>query len=220
MTSRCKLWPEYGNGSTAWYMDGWGEFQKELYQGEGKKGRHPPVFLRHMGFGLHAETGFRKVYAGEAFEWQKKSRKIGPARGNCILYLCMLMYSGDLDANETIGDGGGWKYANSQFSDENRQDAISRVSAVQNSVGGPRWEHWRSGGWNTLSHQQCRLQRDGNDIYGCPPIYRRHLYWRCLVVNLIRFSESVWICQFVRTDLTGKLSKHIHAPDLGPKLPS
>jgi len=24
---------------------------------------------------------------------------------------------------------------------------------------------------------------------------------------------------FVRTDLTGKLSKHIHAPDLGPKLP-
>jgi hypothetical protein len=51
------------------------------------------------------------------------------------------MYSGDLDANETIGDGGGWKYANSQFSDENRQDAISRVSAVQNSVGGPRWEH-------------------------------------------------------------------------------
>ena len=34
---------------------------------------------------------------------------------------------------ETIGDGGGRKYANSQFSDQNRQDAISRVSAVQNS---------------------------------------------------------------------------------------
>ena len=25
---------------------------------------------------------------------------------------------------------------------------------------------------------------------------------------------------FVRMDLTGKLSKHVYAPDLGPKLPS
>ena len=33
-------------------------------------------------------------------------------------------------AKETIGDGGGRKYANSQFSDQIRQDAISRVSAV------------------------------------------------------------------------------------------
>jgi len=37
-------------------------------------------------------------------------------------------------AKETIGDGGGRKYANSQFSDQNRQDAISRVSAVQKGV--------------------------------------------------------------------------------------
>jgi len=37
-----------------------------------------------------------------------------------------------------LGDGGGRKYANSQFSDQNRQDAISRVSAVQNSARGPR----------------------------------------------------------------------------------
>jgi len=35
-------------------------------------------------------------------------------------------------------DVGGRKYANSQFSDQNRQDAISRVSAVQNSARGPR----------------------------------------------------------------------------------
>jgi len=41
-------------------------------------------------------------------------------------------------AKETIGDGGGRKYANSQFSDQNRQDAFSRVSAVQNSARGPR----------------------------------------------------------------------------------
>jgi len=41
-------------------------------------------------------------------------------------------------AKETIGDGGGRKYANSQFSDQNRQDAVSRVSAVQNSARGLR----------------------------------------------------------------------------------
>jgi len=36
-----------------------------------------------------------------------------------------------MEAKEIIEDGGGRKYANSQFSDQNRQDAISRVSAVQ-----------------------------------------------------------------------------------------
>jgi len=41
-------------------------------------------------------------------------------------------------SKETIGDGGGRKYANRHFSDQNRQDAISRVSAVQNSARGPR----------------------------------------------------------------------------------
>ena len=44
-------------------------------------------------------------------------------------------------AKETIGDGGGRNYDNSQFSDINRQDAISRVLAVQNSARGPRREH-------------------------------------------------------------------------------
>ena len=39
-TNQCKLWPEYGNSSTAWYMDGWGEFQKDLNQGDEKKGRN------------------------------------------------------------------------------------------------------------------------------------------------------------------------------------
>jgi len=32
-----------------------------------------------------------------------------------------------MSPKESIGDGGGRKYANSQFSDQNRQDAISRV---------------------------------------------------------------------------------------------
>ena len=47
-TSRCKLWPDYGNRSTTWYMDE-EIFQKDLYQGEWKRGRHPPAFLRQMG---------------------------------------------------------------------------------------------------------------------------------------------------------------------------
>jgi len=42
------------------------------------------------------------------------------------------------EAKETIGDGGGRKYANSQFCNQNRQNVISRVSAVQNSARGPR----------------------------------------------------------------------------------
>jgi len=42
-------------------------------------------------------------------------------------------------AKETIRDGAGRKYAtNIQFSDQNRQNAISRVLVVQNSVRGPR----------------------------------------------------------------------------------
>jgi len=44
-----------------------------------------------------------------------------------------------MEAKETFGDGGGRKYANNQFSNQKRQDAIiSRVSAVQNSARGPR----------------------------------------------------------------------------------
>jgi len=135
-------------------MDGWGGFQKDLYQGEEQKGRHPPASLRCMASRLHAQTGCRKVYAGEVSEWQKNP----------------------VAAEEAIGHGGGGKYANSQFSDQSRQDAISRVSAVQNSARGPRWEDWRSGGWNTRSHQQCRLRRNGNDSYSCHHSVWRHLY--------------------------------------------
>jgi len=97
-------------------MDGGGGFQKDLYQGEGKKRRHPPAFLRYMGSRLHAETGCRKIYAWKVSERQKNS----------------------MAAKKTIGDGGGRKYANSQFSDQSRQDGISRVSAVQNSARGLR----------------------------------------------------------------------------------
>ena len=57
-----------------------------------------------------------KIYAEKVFELQKNS----------------------MEVKETFGDCGGRSYAYSQFSDQNRQDAISRVSAVQNSARGPR----------------------------------------------------------------------------------
>ena len=86
-----------GIGFTAWYMDGRGGFQKDVYQGEGKKGRHPTASLRYMGSRLHVETGWRKVYAGEVSESQKNP----------------------MAAKETIGDGGGRKHTNSQFPNQN-----------------------------------------------------------------------------------------------------
>jgi len=50
-------------------VHGWrGEIQKELYQEEGKRRRHLAALLRHMGSGLYAETGCRKVHAGKVFE--------------------------------------------------------------------------------------------------------------------------------------------------------
>jgi len=91
-------------------------FKKTFIKEKKKRGRHPPAFLRYMGSRLHAETGCRKVYAGEVSESQKNP----------------------MAAKETIGDTGGRKYANSQFFDQKMQDAISRVSAVQNSARGPR----------------------------------------------------------------------------------
>jgi len=54
---------------------------------------------------------------------------------------------------ETIGDGGGRKYANSQFSDQNRKDSISRVlellkqepgslrNCLSRSLAGPSTKH-------------------------------------------------------------------------------
>ena len=43
-----------------------------------------------------------------------------------------------MEVEETIGNGGGRQFAIIQFSDQNKQDAISRVWAVHNSPRGPR----------------------------------------------------------------------------------
>jgi len=43
-------------------------FKKTCIKEKETKGRHPPASLRYMGSRLHAETGCRKVYAGEAYE--------------------------------------------------------------------------------------------------------------------------------------------------------
>jgi len=106
-----------------WYMDWWREIQNDLYQEIGRKLKHWTAFLRHIGSGLHAETGHRKVYAWKVCEWQTYS----------------------IEAKGTFEDGCGRNYANSQSASQNRQDAISRVSAVQESARSPRLEHWQSG---------------------------------------------------------------------------
>ena len=49
---------------------------------------------------------------------------------------------------------------------------------VRLAARGPRSEHWNSCGWNILSHQHCRLQRDGNDICGCPPLHLKTPVWQ------------------------------------------
>jgi len=87
-------------------------FKKDLYQGDVGKSKHAPAFLRHMGNGLQAEIACRKFDAGKVFEQQTNS----------------------MQAKQTFGDGCGRKYANSQFVNLNRQNAISRVSAVQQSA--------------------------------------------------------------------------------------
>jgi len=122
-----------------------------------KKGRHLPAFLRHMGSGLHVQ---------------------GQDAGKFVLKKYLSEKKNSMKLKETFGAGSGRNYSNSQFFNQNRQDAISRVSAVQISARGPKWEHWRSGGWNTRSHQQCRLQRDGNDSYGCPPLHLQSPVWQ------------------------------------------
>jgi len=39
--------------------------EKDLNQGEWKKGRHSPAFLRHMGSGLYAETDAGRFMLGK-----------------------------------------------------------------------------------------------------------------------------------------------------------
>ena len=89
-----------------------------MYQGEERKGRHPPAFFL-PGTWI---ADFMLRQAAERFMLGKYlSDKKNP-----------------MAAKETIGDGGGRKYANGQFPDQNRQDVISRVSTVQNSARSPR----------------------------------------------------------------------------------
>jgi len=83
-----------------------------------------------------------------------------------------------IEAKETFGDGSGRNYSNSQTVNQNRQDAISRVSAVEESARGPRCKHWQSGCCNTRLHQQYKLRMDGNIGYGCPPLHLEAPVWQ------------------------------------------
>jgi len=62
----------------------------------------------------------------------------------------------------------------------------------------------------------CRVEPDASNQRPCTPT----LAW--VTVQPSPASRSCRKSKYtiVRTDLTGKLSKHIYAPDLGPKLPS
>jgi len=88
------------------------KFQKDLYKGEGKKGRLSTV------------------------HGQRTSCRDRMQEGLCWGSIWVTKKSHGSEGDD--GDGSGRKYANSQFSDQNRQNAISRVSAVQNSARGPR----------------------------------------------------------------------------------
>jgi len=99
-------------------MDGCGEFQKDLYQGEGKRGRYPPAFLSHIirtwvaDFMLRQDAGrfmLGKYLFDKKNPWTRR-KQLGMAMAE--------------------------KYANSQVFNQNRQDAFSRVSSGQNSTRG------------------------------------------------------------------------------------
>jgi len=63
---------------------------KRLVSRTRQKGGYPPASLLYMGSGLHAETGCRKVYAGEVSERLKNP----------------------MEEKETTGDGACKKYDN------------------------------------------------------------------------------------------------------------
>ena len=82
------------------------------------------------------EEGFKKTCIKE----KKKRGGIQPFYGTCVADFMLRQDAGrfmlgkylsdkkiPMAAKETIVDGGGRKYATSQFSDQNRQDAIIRV---------------------------------------------------------------------------------------------
>jgi hypothetical protein len=92
-------------------------FKQPCIKGEGKKGRiHQPF------------RGYSTWVADFV---------LGQDVGKFMLgkYECQTNF---MEAKETFGDGCGRKYANGHSAVQNRQDTISRVSAVQNSARGPR----------------------------------------------------------------------------------
>ena len=96
---------------------------------------------------------------------------------------------------ETFGDGEiRQHYANSQSTNQNRQGAISRVSAVQESTRSPRWQ--QSGGRNIGSHQQCRLRTDDTEVTAAHHSIRRHLYdsMHVCVCVCVCVSMCVGVC--------------------------
>ena len=115
--SHCHDTTNSGFDHGTWLDEGPEGFKKTCMKEKKRRGGiHQPLYGTWiLDFSLN-ETGCRKVYGGEVSELQ----------------------TNPMAAKEMIGDGGGRNYTNSQFSDQHRQDAISRVSTVQNSARGPR----------------------------------------------------------------------------------
>jgi len=62
----------------------------------------------------------------------------GQDAGKFVLKKYLSEKKNSMKLKETFGAGSGRNYSNSQFFNQNRQDAISRVSAVQISARGPK----------------------------------------------------------------------------------
>jgi len=129
--------------------------------------------------------------------------KIGTAGGNCIPYFCMLVYSGDLEpllnirmlmysgdskhlpnmrtlvysgvleAKETIGDGGGRKYANNQFSNQNRQSARCRLCRIAREARGERTD-------SLVTETHIRINSTGCEGIATTIMAAHHSIWRHL----------------------------------------
>jgi len=132
------------------WMDGEG-LKKKLYQGQEKKVRHPPASLRYMGSRLHAETGCRKVFvlgmylSDQKIPWQRRRQSRMAVAGNTQT-ASFLTKIGKMQS-------AGCRLC--RIALEVRDESTDGLAAETH---GP-------------SHQQCRLRRNGNNSYGCPPLH-------------------------------------------------
>ena len=104
-------------------------------------------------------------------------------------------------SKETIGDCGGRKYANSQFSHQNRQDAISRVSTVQNSA-----EVRALTGLAAETHGHIRVNSTGCEGMAMTVTAAHHSIWRHLYDSMHAAQKPKSKLKFVTLDKESNIS--------------